>query len=85
MIDRDVLRKLGWSDELIAAMNNAAEPMRQLAGVDEISAPIQQIEYVSGTAIYTDAVVDNTFRGFTVVDANKSVPKEEKKRKKRRA
>lgn len=66
MIDRDVLRQLGWSDQLIDAVSQAAEPLRHSVEAEEIAAPIEQVQAVSTTAIYSDAVANNTFRAFTV-------------------
>ena len=66
MIDRDVLRQLGWSDQLIDAVSQATEPLRRSAEIGEISAPIERVQAVSTTAIYADAVANNTFRAFTV-------------------
>ena len=66
MIDKDVLRQLGWSDHLIEAVSQAAEPLRRSVEIEEISAPVERIRAVSTTAIYSDAVANNTFRAFTV-------------------
>jgi hypothetical protein len=66
MIDRDVLRQLGWSDQLIDAVSQAAEPLRRSVVAEEISAPVEQVLAVSTTAIYSEAVANNTFRAITV-------------------
>ena len=74
MIDRDVLRQLGWSDRLIDAVSQAAEPLRHSVKAEEISAPIGQVQAVATTAIYSDVVANNTSRAFTV--SSQDEPKE---------
>lgn len=68
MIDRDLLRKLGWSDGLIDSISQVAEPLRRSVHVGPITTPVVQVQPISSTAIYSDAVTDNTFRAFTVCD-----------------
>lgn len=71
MIDRDLLRQLGWSDRLIDAVSQVAEPLRRAAKAEKIFASVEQIQTVSTTAIRSDAVANNTFRAFTVLSQNK--------------
>jgi len=90
MIDADVLRKLGWSDDLIKAVVEAAEPMRGTPGT-EIDVPTAIVHSTSGSVIYSDVVINNTARAFTVqepVDASPtpaaSGARSKKKKKKKK-
>lgn len=65
MIDANVLRQLGWSDELIKAVASEAEPLRATPGT-EIEVPITVVHAASGSAIYSDVVINNTTKEFTV-------------------
>ena len=71
MIDKDVLRQLGWSDRLIDAVSQAAEPLRRSIKPEEISAPVEQVQAVSTTAIYSETVANNTSRALTVSSQDK--------------
>jgi len=66
MIDRDVLQQLGWSDRLIDALNQAAEPLRRSVKTEDISAPVSKVQVLSTTAIYSNSAANNTFRTFIV-------------------
>lgn len=65
MIDDDLLRRLGWSDDLIQAVAAAAEPLRASPG-SEIEVPSATTSSVAGNAIYTDVVINRTATDFTV-------------------
>lgn len=65
MIDASVLRQLGWSDELIRSINEAAEPLRATPGT-EIEVPTTTVHSTSGSVIYSDVVINNVAREFTV-------------------
>lgn len=66
MIDRSVLRQLGWSDSLIDALCQAAEPLRGSVILHDLQVPIIRTQPVSTTAIYSEVVANNTFRAVTV-------------------
>ncbi len=65
MIDANVLRQLGWSDDLIKSVEEAAGPLRATPGV-EIEVPITSVSSVSGSVMYSDVVISHAAREFTV-------------------
>lgn len=67
MIDPILLRQLGWSNELIEAVTQAAVPIRNSADRVATIENGTYVQSISCSAIYADSVVNNTFRGFTVV------------------
>lgn len=69
MIDSELLRRLGWSEDLIKAVNRVAEPLRESDGrIASITAPHTRVQSVACGAIYSDAAISNTLQGFTVLE-----------------
>jgi hypothetical protein len=67
MIDKNVLRQLGWSDLLIDAVDKAAEPFRQAVIAEvQLFAPTEQFKAVSSTFVYSEAATDNIYREIAV-------------------
>lgn len=63
MIERDLLRQLGWSDELIDEVTREATPMRSM-GV-QIVDPTQltsEIQSSASTSIYYGGMEENSSR-----------------------
>ena len=67
MIDPILLRQLGWSNELIEAVTQAAMPIRNSADRIATVENGTYVQSISCSAIYADSVVNNTFREFRVV------------------
>jgi hypothetical protein len=67
MIDADLLKQLGWSDDLIAAVSRVAEPMRNYPLAD-VPLPGASVLSISSSAVFADAVVNNTSREFKVAE-----------------
>ena len=65
MIDPELLRQLGWSDKLIQAVTDVAESIPVIPFPD-VSLPTTDVQSISGTAIFADAVINNTTREFWV-------------------
>lgn len=67
MIDSNLLRELGWSDELIEAATRVAEPLRKsIAATPEIDTPQTRAHSVAATAIYAESAVSNTLREYRI-------------------
>lgn len=60
MIDTDLLRQLGWSNELINEVSRIAEPMRQTNDKINTGLDITTKNYAVGTAIYVDQIVNRS-------------------------
>lgn len=67
MTDADALRKLGWSEQLIDALKQAAAPMRETMERGAIPLSVTGVQSFSCREIYSDAVVNTTAREVTVV------------------
>lgn len=72
MIDKDTLRQLGWSDELIDSVSDAAEPLRHEALGGETYIMTEQAYVVSGSVIYSDAMVNNSLRVLSVTEQDET-------------
>lgn len=65
MIDPDLLRQLGWKDDLIAAVTRVAEPMRTAAdGITNAGTPPLTTHCVAGNAIYADQITNSSSQGI---------------------
>jgi hypothetical protein len=82
MIDPELLRQLGWSNDLIDAAIQAAEPMRRTASRASRIEPFTGIQSISCSAMYGDSVINNTLRELSVVQPG-SMDRGGKKQKKR--
>jgi hypothetical protein len=72
MIDATLLRKLGWSKELIDSVTHAAEPLRENPA-SELEM-VTLVEYAeSGSAVYAGSAVISSAQGYTV-HANRLTP-----------
>lgn len=67
MIDADLLRELGWSNDLISAVTRAAEPLRAThEKLTNIGAPITVNSFVAGNAIYADHLLNSSTQEITI-------------------
>jgi len=69
MIDPELLRQLGWSNDLIQAAIRVAEPMRETASHASRIDAITGTQSISCSAIFADSVINNTLREFSVAQA----------------
>lgn len=74
MIDRDLLHQLGWPNELVEAVIQVAEPLRETASRTSTVGTLPTIQSVSCSAFFTNGLATNTTSGFRVEDPKKSNP-----------
>jgi hypothetical protein len=69
MIDRALLRELGWSDDLINEISGVAETIR---GSDNLIPDIGVCDVrpfsVGSTVLYSDSVLNKTLKEYRVAD-----------------
>jgi len=54
MIDSDLLRQLGWSNDLINEVTRVAEPMRRTIDQINFGSSITTLNYSAGSSVYVD-------------------------------
>ena len=67
MIDRDLLKQLGWSDDLISEVTRGAAPLRDVGA--QIVAPPMLVALTSSisTSLYYDKTRDGSSQEFRTV------------------
>lgn len=73
MIDANLLRQLGWSEELIRSVSEVAEPLRATPGADT-DLPEMGVHSTASSAVFSEAVVNQTAKELIV-----QMPSEEPK------
>ena len=66
MIDANLLRQLGWSDDLITEVNRVAEPMRRTSDKMDTGPNISAQNYSVGNAVYADVAIDATSEAIKI-------------------
>lgn len=73
MIDTVLLRQLGWSNDLIQAVLRVAEPLRNTPTA-HVGQPQSNYRATACSAVYADAVMDNTAKVFEVPQVAETSP-----------
>ena len=66
MIDKALMKQLGWSEELIDAALTVAQPMRQISVNTTTVKMGAEVKATACSAIYAISAVGNTLRELTV-------------------
>jgi hypothetical protein len=67
MIDKDLLRQLGWSIELIESVTRVADSMRNIdRAIPEAAGVIERNVTVSAGALYSDSAANNTQQEYRI-------------------
>lgn len=67
MIDSNLLRQLGWSDDLIEAVTRVAKPIRHSeTAIQNIYTPHTVSYTVGAKSLYAESVINNTLHSYRV-------------------
>lgn len=66
MIDENLLRELGWSEQLIKAISQVADSLQTPTDLNRGAMPVQQVLALSSTAVYAQSVERNVVRAFGI-------------------
>ena len=66
MINGDLLRQLGWSNDLIDEVTRIAEPMRRTCDKLDFGPSIKTLNYSVGSSIYANQDMNGTSQTINV-------------------